>query len=86
MKRLIVNLLGTVTYSATRSFVLEVPDDVDISTIDQGVLETLADDAMVAWEFHADGFVQMTEHSIEEASESVQENLLVIPLEEKVSE
>lgn len=81
MKRLIVNLLGTVTYSATRSFVLEVPDGVNISTIDQGVLETLADDAMVAWEFNKDGFVLMTEHSIDEALVCNQDNLLVIPLE-----
>jgi len=85
MKRLIVNLIGTLAYSASRSFVIEVPDDVNISTLDREVLETLADGAKVAWDFNAEGFVQTTDHFIDEASDSDQGNLVVIQLEEQSS-
>ena len=85
MKRLTINLTGTVSYFASRSFVIEVPDDVNISTIDREVLETLADDAKIAWDFNAEGYVQTTDHFIDEASDSDQGNLVVIQLEEKSS-
>ncbi len=65
MKRLRINLTGQVTHWASRSFVIEVSDDVDTQTLDQGVLESLADEAKIGWDFDAEGFVQTTDHSVE---------------------
>ena len=83
MKRLIVNLTGEVTSFASRSFVLEVPDDANISTLDLQVLDALADDAKIAWEFEKTGVVLTNYHSVKELSESDESKLVVIPLEEK---
>ncbi len=80
MKQLKVTLTGHVTHWASRSFVIEVPDDVNVETLDQQALETLADEAKVGWEFDAEGFVQVTDHSIEELHSTVE--LPVIPFVE----
>lgn len=80
MKQLKVTLTGHVTHWASRSFVIEVPDDVNVETLDQQALETLADEAKVGWEFDAEGFVQATDHSIEELHSTVE--LPVIPFVE----
>lgn len=80
MKQLKVTLTGHVTHWASRSFVIEVPDDVNIETLDQQALETLADEAKVGWEFDAEGFVQATDYSIEELQTTVE--LPVIPFVE----
>jgi hypothetical protein len=77
MKQLKVTLTGQVTHWASRSFVIEVPDDVNVETLDQGVLESLADDAKVGWDFDAEGFVQTTDHSVEEVTSEA--DLPVIP-------
>jgi hypothetical protein len=77
MKRLRINLTGQVTHWASRSFVIEVSDDVDTQTLDQGVLESLADDAKIGWDFDAEGFVQTTDHSVEEVDSEA--DLPVIP-------
>lgn len=77
MTQLKVTLTGHVTHWASRSFVIEVPDDVNVETLDQQALETLADEAKVGWEFDAEGFVQATGHSIEELQSTVE--LPVIP-------
>lgn len=80
MKQLKVTLTGHVTHWASRSFVIEVPDDVNIETLDQQALETLADKAKVGWEFDAEGFVQATDHSVEELDSNA--DLSVIPFVE----
>ena len=82
MKRLKIELNGSVTYWASRSFILEVQDDVCVKTLDQQVFETLADDAKIPWDFGAEGFVQSTDHSIEEL-DSEQDDLPVISLIKK---
>jgi len=66
MKHLTITLVGTVTYGATRSFVLEVPDDVNPATLDPHVLEDLADRAQIAWSFDNEGFVLMTDHVVDD--------------------
>lgn len=66
MKQLTITLVGRVTHGATRSFVIEVPDEVNPATLDSHVLEDLADQAQIAWKFDNEGFVQMTDHVIEE--------------------
>lgn len=80
MKQLIISLTGIVAHSASRSFIVVAPDHVNILNFDQEFLETLADDAKVAWDFNDEGFVQTTDHSIEEASPSEQGNFVVIQL------
>lgn len=77
MKQLKVTLTGHAIHWASRSFVIEVPDDVNVETLDQQALETLADEAKVGWEFDTEGFVQATDHSIEELQSKVE--LPVIP-------
>ena len=80
MKRLKITLTGHVTHWASRSFIIEVPDDANVKTLDQRVLETLADEAKVGWEFDSEGFVQATDHSIEEIDSEGDQP--VIPLSE----
>ena len=69
MKRLQINLTGHVTYGASRSFVIEVSDDVPAETLDRDFLETLADHWMIGWEFQAEGFVHSTHCSMEDVDE-----------------
>lgn len=66
MKHVSVQLFGTVTYQASRSFAVEVPDDTNVATLDQQFLETQADMARIAWSFSNEGFVQSTDYSVEE--------------------
>ena len=66
MKRVTVTLVGTVTYQASRSFVIELPDDVSVATLDQQFLDAQADEARIAWNFSKEGFVQATDYSVEE--------------------
>ncbi len=66
MTRITVQLFGTLTYQASRSFVVEVPDDVNVATLDHQFLETQADMARIAWSFSNEGFVQTTDFSVEE--------------------
>lgn len=66
MKRLTVTLIGSVVRSASRTFVIEVPEDGNIATFDQQVLEDLADEARIPWEFGAESFVETVDHCIEE--------------------
>ena len=80
MKRLTITLVGSVVRAATRSFVIEVPDDVNPATLDPTVIESLADEARIAWEFDAEGFVQVSDHTAEEELDSEQNKRLpVIP-------
>lgn len=82
MKRLAVTLIGTVVRSATRTFVIEVPDEVSCSTIDRQVLEDLADEGRIPWEFGTESFVQITDHSGEEEPTPVQDcRFPVIPFQ-----
>ena len=68
MKRLKVSLTGHLIQWASRTFVIEVPDDVNAETLDQQVLETLADDARIGWEFDTAGVVLATDHSVEDGT------------------
>jgi len=82
MKRLTVTLIGAVVRSATRTFVIEVPDEVSCSTIDRQVLEDLADEGRIPWEFGAESFIQITDHSVEEESPPAQcRHFSVIPFQ-----
>ena len=84
MKRLTVTLVGSVVRSATRSFVIEVPVDVNPATLDPQVLESVADEARIAWEFDAQGFVQVSDHTIEVELASEQNSCLpVIPFNKR---
>lgn len=66
MKRVAVQLIGNVSYHASRSFVIELPDDVNVLTLGQQFLETQADEARIAWNFSNEGFVQATDFVVEE--------------------
>lgn len=66
MKRVAVQLFGSVSYPASRTFVIEVPDDVDVQTLGQHFLETQADEARIAWTFSNEGLVQATDFVVEE--------------------
>lgn len=79
MKRVSVQLFGNVSYHASRSFVIEVPDDVDVQTLGQQFLEAKADEARIAWTFSNEGVVQATDFVVEEL-ESVQDELPMIPI------
>ena len=79
MKRVKVNLFGNVTYDASRSFVIELPDDASVETIDQQVLDNMADEARIAWEFDAEGYVEVTDYTVEELG-SEPSDLPVVPL------
>lgn len=80
MKRLTVTLIGTVVRSATRTFVIEVPDEMSRSTLDRQMLEDLAEEARIHWEFGTESFVAATDHSVEEDSVPVQDrHVPVIP-------
>ena len=77
MKRMTVKLVGNVTHWACRSFVIEVPDDVSVSTVNQQILESLADEALVPWEFGTEGLVHVTDHFVEEEQASGEGNSLI---------
>ena len=66
MKRVAVQLIGNVSYHASRSFVIELPDDVNVQTLGQQFLETQADEARIAWNFSNEGLVQATDFVVEE--------------------
>jgi len=70
MKRLTVTLIGTVIRGATRSFVIEVPDDVNSATLNLQVLEDMANEAHIAWDFDAESFVQAIDHETEIAEQN----------------
>jgi hypothetical protein len=60
---------------------LKFPYEVNVSTLDNQVLESLADEALVPWEFGTEGFVQVTDHVVEEKQASGEGNsLITIPL------
>ena len=84
MKRVKVNLFGNVTYDASRSFVIELPDDASVETIDQQVLDDMADEARIAWNFGTEGYVLATDYTVEELG-SEPSGLPIIPLTEKPS-
>ena len=69
MKRLKVYLTGHFIQWASRSFLIEVPDDFCADTLDQGALDTLADDARIGWEFETGGVVLTTDHTMEDVDE-----------------
>lgn len=66
MKRVAVQLIGNVSYHASRSFVIELPDDVNVQTLGQQFLEEKADEARIAWNFSNEGLVQATDFVVEE--------------------
>lgn len=67
MKRATINLFGSRTCRASRSFVIEVADDVSFETLDRQILDTLADEARVPWAFDADGYLETFDHTIEQS-------------------
>lgn len=73
MKQLKITLVGMITHGATRSFIIEVPDEVNPATLDPHILEDLADQAQIAWKFDTEGFVQMIDHVINDVLASVQD-------------
>ena len=68
MKRLKVSLTGHYIQWASRTFLVDVPDDFCVDTLDQEALETLADDARIGWEFDTGGVVLATDHSVEDGT------------------
>jgi hypothetical protein len=68
MKRVKVSLTGHFIQWASRTFVIEVSDEFCVDTLDQGALETLADDARIGWEFDTGGVVLATDHSVEDGT------------------
>jgi hypothetical protein len=73
MKQVTVTLVGSVTYHASRSFILEMPDDVDLRTVDLQVLESIADEARVPWMFDSEGLIQATDHFLEPVSSETED-------------
>jgi hypothetical protein len=65
LKRLAITLFGSLTQGATRSYILEVTEDVNPATLDSHVLEDLADQSQIAWIFENDGLTLMTDHHVE---------------------
>ena len=78
MKQVTITLVGTLTHGATRSFVVEVPDDVNPTSLNRQVLEDLADQAQIPWSFDADGFLLITDHVIDDDQPSVQVSTLPV--------
>lgn len=79
MKRVKVNLFGNVTYHASREFVIELPDDASVETIDQQILNDMAEEARIAWNFGAEGLVLATDHTVQELG-SEPSDLPIVPL------
>jgi len=50
MKRIVINQYGVQGVTFERSFILELPDNVDADALDNQYLAELADDAGVEWE------------------------------------
>jgi len=73
-RRIRVTLFGTVSYGASRTFLVDVTLDADIGSFNTGVLVDLADEARIAWEFSKDGYVEVENHAVEEIHE--EESLL----------
>lgn len=68
MKRLKVSLTGHFIQWASRTFLVDVPDDFCVDTLDQVALEILADEARIGWEFDTGGVVLATDHSVEDGT------------------
>ena len=85
MQRFTIKMFGSVTYGASRSFIVDVPDDVNVATIDQKVIEALADTARVAWEIDAEGFLQTIDQSVEALTADEMSKLPVVPFTEAAS-
>lgn len=66
MKRIKVTLFGSVSYAASRTFLVDVPLDADIGSFNTDVLVDVADEARIAWEFSKDGYVEVENHVVEE--------------------
>jgi len=80
MKKAIVRLNGSVIKGASRIFAIEVPDDVKLETLDQEFLESIADEARIPWDFDAEGYSLITDHSVEENEEGDVSDLPVVSL------
>jgi len=74
MKRVAIQLFGNVSYHASRSFVIEIPDDVNVQTLGQQFLEAKADEARIPWTFSNEGVVLATDFVVEEL-EAVQNRM-----------
>ena len=73
VKRIMITLHATIIYSGRRTFAVDIPLDVNPHTFNTGILDGLADDARIAWDFSNEGFVDVSEHTIEEAVEPTAE-------------
>lgn len=69
MKRVKITLQGFLTYSAHRTFEIEVPRDENVQHLDTNAVITLADSAKVPWSFDEDGYVLAEGHSIDSVIE-----------------
>jgi hypothetical protein len=65
MQKLTVTIYGKVTYAASRTFEIEVPDDENIQLLNIDTLNDLADEAKVAWTFGEEGHIEPQVHEVE---------------------
>ena len=88
VKKVKITIHGTITYSAQRTFEIEVPDDEDVEFYDRNTVSDLADDAGVSWSFGEYGHLQtewLTIDSMTDGEESSPANFPITdPLIAKV--
>ena len=65
MKKVTVTIYGKVTYAASRTFEIEVPDDENVQLLKTDTLNDLADEAQVAWTFSEEGHIEPQVHEVE---------------------
>lgn len=67
MKKVTVTIYGQVTYAASRTFEMELPEDQNLELLSTETLNDLADEAQATWSFGDEGHIHPREHHIEAA-------------------
>lgn len=70
LKKVKITLNGKITYSAHRTFEIEIPDDENVQLYDTNTVSDLADEARVAWSFSEEGLILADEHSIDSVTDA----------------
>lgn len=85
MKRILMTQYGERVVEQARTFVIDIPDEVDPDRIDEAELERLADEAGIGWEEIGDNDVSADWHEVEneEAGIAEYENVPVVTWLEK---
>lgn len=66
MRKVKVTLHGTITYSAQRTFELEVAEDAPLQLMAPHTLSDLADSDKIPWNFEESGYLEPTDFTVED--------------------